>query len=274
MNHTKVFILIFAVSLLPPSSLFALDNGFSGNDAGRIYITGQYKPSIPQFSKFSIKEASNGVIVPKSLNKDVQDLTLYTLRLSDSFTLPYNPTYKKSLLGLGGVVGYAIGNFRVEFEAFYEKFNVNTPTGYYAGDNYQYFSVQSKVPGRHYIMKNTGITLSPALINVCYDISREQLGNVSPYLCFGFGVDLIDFLDKVSLKLSYQAKVGVSYSISKNLAFFIDGSFHGHLGNQFSDLLLDYPSYTASHDDLPFTSASAKLNINLMSTNIGIKFIF
>nr|ABO36243.1 Omp-1-3 [Ehrlichia ewingii] len=284
MNYAKVFILMFVILFLPSSSLLALENNLSGG-VGHIYISGQYKPSIPQFNKFSMEEATIGAVIPKSLKQDAEDITLSILALSTNFTLPYDPKYKKSLLGLGGTIGYAINNFRIELETFYEKFNVSAPSGY--DDNiYAYFSIevpQLRSLPYHYTMKNTGIILSPVLANICYDINKKQLRNVSPYLCLGFGVDLIDFLDKVSFKFSYQAKLGVSYLISPNLAFFIDGSFHRHLGNQFSDLLLDYPSYyrsltSLSDNDpnriLPFTSASAKLNINFFSANIGIRFIF
>ena len=266
MNYAKVFILMFVMSLLPSLSSLALDNDFYKNNTGHIYISGQYKPSIPQFNKFSIKD---GTKTPKSLKQDIENVTIDVLKSNTNFTLPYNPTYKKNLLGLGGTIGYATDNFRIEFETFYEKFNVNTPSGYIYDNIYEYFDVELDST-KYYTMRNSGITLSPALINVCYDVTKKNLRNISPYLCLGVGVDFIDFLDKVSLKFSYQAKVGIGYLISSNLVLFIDGSFHGHLGNQFTNLAVDYPVEIYPF----FTNASVKFDINFLSTSVGIRFIF
>lgn len=272
MNYAKVIILISVMSFLLSLSSLALDNNSYKNNTSSIYISGQYKPSIPQFNKFSIKEAYTGTKIPKSLKQGIESVTFEALKSSDNFTLPYNPTYKKNLLGLGGTIGYAIDNFRIEFETFYERFNVNTPSGYIYDKIYEYFNIELGNKQHYYTMRNSGITLSPALINVCYDVTKKKFRSISPYLCLGVGADFIDFLDKVSLKFSYQAKVGISYLMSPNLVFFIDGSFHGHLGNQFSDLVLDYPA--SSKIFTPFTSASVKFNINFLTTSIGIKFIF
>ena len=268
MNYAKLFILLSVAFLLPALSSLALDNDAHKN-TGYFYISGQYKPSIPQFNKFSIREddTKTEIKTPKSLSKDVRDITVEKLKGETHFTLPYNPTYKKNLLGAGGTIGYAKNNFRVELETFYEKFNLNTPSGYIYDSIYEYFNIE--VETKLYVMRNSGITLSPVLINLCYDITKKIARNISPSLCFGIGVDLIDFLDKVTFKPSYQAKVGVNYLMSQNLALFIEGSFHGHLGNQFTNLALDYPN-----DHTFFTSVSAKLNLNFLGTSIGIRFIF
>ncbi|AHX05154.1 surface antigen family protein [Ehrlichia chaffeensis str. Liberty] len=293
MSYAKVFILICLILLVPSLSFAIVSNDFLKDNIGRFYIGGQYKPGVPRFNRFlvtnnnireliSLEEDYRNAIpymvqsVQGTLPSEVSEGIRELLHNSDSFTLPHNPTYKKNLLGGGGVVGYSTAYFRVELEAFYEKFNLAAPAGYLHKNFYEYFALATamnpKYPNqpaedKYYCMKNTGITLSPFTISACYDFILKQASNIAPYLCLGVGGNFIDFLDQVSFKFAYQAKVGISYFVSPNIAFFIDGSFHGHLNNQFSDLLVDYPSSSL------FTTISAKFNVNFLTSSIGIRFI-
>ncbi|AHX03238.1 surface antigen family protein [Ehrlichia chaffeensis str. Heartland] len=294
MSYAKVFILICLILLVPSLSFAIVSNDFLKDNIGHFYIGGQYKPGIPRFNRFLV--TNNNIREIISLQEDCRNTIPHMVQSTaqgilpskvleefrqllhdgDFFTLPYNPTYKKNLLGGGGVVGYSITHFRVELEAFYEKFNLTAPAGYLHKNFYEYFALATEMDptrpnqpaeGKYYCMKNTGITLSPFIINACYDFILKKAHNIAPYLCLGVGGNFIDFLDQVSFKLTYQAKVGISYFISPNIAFFIDGSFHGHLNNQFSDLPVDYSSSTK------FTTISAKFNVNFLTSSIGIRFI-
>ena len=316
MNYAKVFILICIIFLFPSLS-FATNNNYFvhniGKNIGHFYIGVQYKPGTPHFNRFSIADDSTFNLLAISNTKDylfhysteVQDLfslpqekqnllhyttegstTLNTLKNKDNFIPGYNPTYTGNLLGVGGIVGYSINNLRVELEAFYEKFSIKAPTGY----NYdtEYFAIATAVnkdakPLYYHCMKNTGITLSSFLVNACYDFTLKIEKKIAPYLCLGVGGDFIDFLGKTKLKASYQAKTGLSYAISPNLTFFVDGSFHGYMNNQFPGLLVDYPadtnvfiySYSSSTQTTysEFTTMLAKLNMVFLTGSIGIRFI-
>ncbi|AHX04826.1 P44/Msp2 family outer membrane protein [Ehrlichia japonica] len=278
MSCAKVFILICLIFLLPSLSFATIGNDSFKNNSGYFYIGGEYKPGTPHFNRFSVTNSDIKELV--SLKQEyrstipymTQDTTLFNLLKNNSnFTLPYDPTYTKNLLGVGGIVGYSLDNFRIELEAFYEKFNIKVPSGYFYDNFYEYFALTptaaKHTTNKHYCMKNTGITLSPFLVNACYDFILKKTSNIAPYLCIGVGGNFIDFLDQTNFKFAYQAKVGISYFISSNLSFFIDGSFHGHFDNQFSDLLVDYPT------DLKFTTISAKFNINFLTSSVGIRFI-
>ncbi|ABD45518.1 major outer membrane protein OMP-1Q [Ehrlichia chaffeensis str. Arkansas] len=296
MSYAKVFILICLILLVPSLSFAIVNNDFLKDNIGHFYIGGQYKPGVPRFNRFlvtnnnirelmssdeecrstiphMVQSVAQGTLPPEALEELAKGL-LHGGYLF--FTLPYNPTYKKNLLGAGGVIGYSTTHFRVEVEAFYEKFNLTAPAGYLHKNFYEYFALATTMDTKHphqsaedkyYYMKNTGITLSPFIINACYDFILKKTRNVAPYLCLGVGGNFIDFLDQVSFKFAYQAKVGISYFVSPNIAFFIDGSFHGHLNNQFSDLpVVDYSSSG-------FPTISAKFNANFLTSSIGIRFI-
>ena len=285
MNYAKVFILIYLIFLLPSLSFATIGNDSFKNNSGHFYIGGEYKPGIPHFNRFSITNNNIKGLVSliqehrNNLPYMAQDATLLNLLKNNSnFTLSYDTTYTRNLLGVGGIAGYSLDNFRIELEAFYEKFNIKVPSGYFYDNFYEYFALipttelynrtkNSQVQPSHYCMKNTGVTLSPFLVNACYDFILKKASNIAPYLCLGVGGNFIDFLDQVNFKFAYQAKVGISYLISPNLSFFIDGAFHGHFDNQFSDLLVDYPT------DLKFTTISAKFNINFLTSSVGIRFI-
>ncbi|AUO55132.1 hypothetical protein C1I72_04725 [Ehrlichia canis] len=315
MNYAKVFILVCIIFLFPSLS-FATNNNYFvheiGKSIGHFYIGVQYKPGTPHFNRFSIADDSTFNLFAISHTKDylfsysteVQDLfslpqeqqnllhyatggstTLNTLKDRNKFIPGYNPTYTDNLLGVGGIVGYSINNLRIELEAFYEKFNIKAPTGY----NYdtEYFAIATVVykdktkPVYYYCMKNTGIILSSFLVNTCYDFTLKIAKKIAPYLCLGVGGDFIDFLGQTRLKASYQAKAGLSYAISPNLTFFVDGSFHGYMNNQFPGLLVDYPADISvsmlSGDNATvyseFTTMLAKLNMIFLAGSIGIRFI-
>ncbi|AHC39602.1 P44/Msp2 family outer membrane protein [Ehrlichia muris] len=283
MSYAKVFILICLIFLLPSLSFATIGNDSFKNNSGYFYIGGEYKPGIPNFNRFSVTNSNiKGLASLTQEHRNIlpymtQDTALFNLlKDNNNFTLPYDPAYTKNLLGAGGVVGYSLDNFRIELEAFYEKFNIKAPSGYFYDNFDEYFALIPTITttyskwseqSKHYCMKNTGITLSPFIVNACYDFTLKKASNIAPYLCFGAGGNFIDFLDQTNFKFAYQAKVGISYFISSNLAFFIDGSFHGHFDNQFSDLLVDYPT------DLKFTTISAKFNINFLTSSVGIRFI-
>ena len=318
MNYAKAFILTCIIFLFPSLS-FAVDNNYFGHNIGKnighFYIGVQYKPGAQRFNRFSVvydntknllafSKTRNSLLYYSteinqlfSLSQEKQNLlhhtteiptTLSILQNKSAFIPGYHPTYTDNLLGAGGIVGYSINNLRIELEAFYEKFSIKVPIGY----NYdtEYFAIATadsdplSQPQRYHCMKNTGIVLSPFLVNACYDFTLKITKKIAPYLCLGVGGDFIDFLGQTSLKSFYQAKAGVSYAISPNLTFFVDGSFHGHMNNQFSGLLVDYPvdikdkhgifsNYYGNPDVTEFTTMLAKLNVIFLTGSIGIRFV-
>ncbi|RZB12695.1 P44/Msp2 family outer membrane protein [Ehrlichia minasensis] len=316
MNYAKAFILTCIIFLFPSLS-FAVDNNYFGHNIGKnighFYIGVQYKPGAQRFNRFSIFDdnATNilALIDKKnnllyystkvnrllSLPQEQQNLlhhatdrptTLDALKNKGNFIPGYHPTYTDSLLGAGGIVGYSINNFRIELEAFYEKFSIKVTTGYNYDTEYLIIGTainSNSQPTHYHCMKNTGIVLSPFLVNACYDFTLKITKKIAPYLCLGVGGDFIDFLGQTSLKSFYQAKAGVSYAISPNLTFFVDGSFHGHMNNQFSGLLVDYPfdqsqtfklsSYESPTTYQEFTTMLAKLNVIFLTGSIGIRFV-
>ncbi|CEI84725.1 Surface antigen msp4 [Ehrlichia minasensis] len=311
MNYAKAFILTCIIFLFPSLS-FAVDNNYFrhniGKNIGHFYIGVQYKPGAQRFNRFSIVDsgvtnllgffttenalAESPIKINQlfSLSQEQQNLLHHTterskaldiLKNNRNFILGYHPTYTDSLLGAGGIVGYSINNLRIELEAFYEKFSIKVPTGYNYDTEYFAIATHDLTPSHFRCMKNTGIILSPFLVNACYDFTLKITKEITPYLCLGVGGDFIDFLGQTSLKSFYQAKAGVSYAISSSLTFFVDGSFHGHMNNQFSGLLVDYPIdhavirhwYGTPNMYSEFTTMLAKLNVIFLTGSIGIRFV-
>ncbi|QLK58288.1 P44/Msp2 family outer membrane protein [Ehrlichia ruminantium] len=274
MNYKNIFILTFLIFLLPSvSSLASNDDTLS--PVYQFYTSVQYKPSISYFSKFSPSIQNENIVEILSLKENLSaTINNFNIKGGQNYNIknfisPYNPTYKNSPLGIGGAIGVKSNNYRVELEVFYEEFDLKVPSEYFHKDAYKYFIIKS-TPSHphHHLFKNNDITVSPVLINVCYDIPPKNT-KIFPYLCFGAGVDVIDFLDKVHFKVSYQAKIGISYFILPNLALFVDGSFYSHLSNKFTHI----PTINIMDPPILPDSSSAKFNVNFLSSSFGIRFI-
>ncbi|QGR02925.1 P44/Msp2 family outer membrane protein [Ehrlichia ruminantium] len=277
MNHKNIFILTCLIFLLPSVS-FSENNDNSSLSNYKFYVSGQYKPSISYFNKFSVTIRDNYTQALLSLKETMPPIASNFI-VSDNnlsnFTVQHNPTYKNSLLGIGGNMGIKLNNYRVELEVSYENFDLKVPSEYFYEDAYKYFLVKTESHPSYnnhyyYLIKNNSIKISPILVNVCYDVPPKNT-QIFPYLCVGAGINVIDFLDKVHFKFSYQAKIGISYFVLPNLALFIDGSFHSHLSNELTYI----PTYGINSNYHNLSQASSvRLNINFLSSSIGIRFIY
>ena len=116
MNYKNIFILTYLIFLLPSVS-FSENNDSSLSTTHQFYVSGQYKPSLSYFSKFSVSVRNRDVTELLSLKENL-DATISNFTNSDNFTVPYSPTYKNSLLGIGGAIGTKLNNYRIELEVF------------------------------------------------------------------------------------------------------------------------------------------------------------
>ncbi|CEI84729.1 Major outer membrane protein P30-13 [Ehrlichia minasensis] len=277
MNNKKS-LLIGTVLLLLFSSLsikaFSVinHNDISHNFSG-LYFTGQYRPAVSHFSSFTVSESNFATIELVSLNPNNNEDNIKTYT---NFSGTYTAKFQDNAASFSGAIGYSYPeNLKFEFEISYEKFDVKSPQGYQV-TNTAIFALARSMSGqnpqdkKYVVMKNSGLSIASIMINSCYDMSFYNLV-VSPYICAGIGEDFIKFFDTLYIKLAYQGKLGVNYSLSSRFNIFADVYYHKVIGNQFKNLnvihaveLTEFPKTT---------SAIATLNVAYFGGEAGIRFI-
>nr|AAF73408.1 P28-1 [Ehrlichia chaffeensis] len=255
------------------------------NDHNSMYVGIQYKPARQHLSKLLIKESAANTVEVFGLKKDLLNDLLTGIKDNTNFNIKYNPYYENNRLGFSGIFGYYYNkNFRIESELSYETFHIKN-NGYKRIDCEKHFALAKEISGgsnnpannKYVTLINNGISLTSALINVCYDVDGLK-HNIITYSCLGFGVDTIDFLSKYTTKFSYQGKLGASYTVSPQVSVFIEGYYHGLFGKKFEKIPVnypcDYPSPTPPNSKPHVhTTALAMLSIGYYGGSIGIKFI-
>ncbi|WDM85427.1 P44/Msp2 family outer membrane protein [Ehrlichia sp. JZT12] len=292
-NKNKLFTISTALCLLLPSISFSgtID---TSNKPLRLYIGGQYKPSVSTFSNFSVKETN---VVTKNLIALKKEAATTEIRAqgsyivgigrSDNFNIPYKAEFQDNFASFSGTIGYFFPEGpRIEIEASHEEFDVKNPGGYVIDDAFRYFALVRKMkegPASfepaientnvfHTVMRNDGLSISSVIINGCYDFSLGKLP-VLPYICVGIGVNLIEFFDALHIKFAGQSKLGITYQLSDNVNLFADGYYYRVIGNnQFKNLNV---LHVAELKDAPkVTSAVATLSISYFGGEIGARFVF
>nr|AAC44142.1 major antigenic protein 1 [Ehrlichia ruminantium] len=286
MNCKKIFItstLISLVSFLPGVSFSDVIQEDS-NPAGSVYISAKYMPTTSHFGKMSIKEDSKNTQTVFGLKKDWDGVktpsdssntnsTIFTEK-DYSFRYENNP-----FSGFAGAIGYSMNGPGIEFEVSYETFDVKNPGGNYKNNAHMYCALdtaaQNSTNGAglttSVMVKNENLTNISLMLNACYDIMLDGIP-VSPYVCAGIGTDLVSVINATNPKLSYQGKLGISYSINSEASIFIGGHFHRVIGNEFKDIatLKIFTSKTGISNP---GFASATLDVCHFGIEIGGRFV-
>ena len=263
--------------LLPNISFSEVTKYNSDNRNSGIYISGQYKPGISYFRKFSVKEIYAptvklfGLKHDSTSNNDLQNT---------NFNVPYKVTFQDSIISFSGAIGYSDPKgLRIELEGSYEEFDVTDPGNYIVKDMYRYLALAREVaqpsppilPNKHVVMRNNGVSIASVMFNACYDIPLGRLG-LSPYVCAGIGGDFIEFFDALHIKPAYQCKLGLNYSLSFKANLFIDGYYHKVIGEQFNNLNVQHVVDLETGPKA--TSAVATLNVSYFGGEIGMRLMF
>ncbi|RZB12691.1 P44/Msp2 family outer membrane protein [Ehrlichia minasensis] len=257
-------------------------NDISHNFSG-LYFTGQYRPAVSHFSSFTVSEsnfATQELVMLQPDNRWSIDLK-ESITQGTKFSGAYTAKFQDNAASFSGAIGYSYPeNLKFEFEVSYEKFDVKTTQGYQV-TNTAVFALARKtisIPqdsgntqnNQYVVMKNSGLSIASIMINSCYDMSFYNLV-VSPYICAGIGEDFIKFFDTLYIKLAYQGKLGVNYSLSSRFNIFADVYYHKVIGNQFKNLNV---IHAVALTDFPkATSAIATLNVAYFGGEAGIRFI-
>ena len=192
MNYKNTLLgVAFALSLLPIQSF---SESISNNDSNKnfeLYISGQYKPGVPNFNNFSATEPNVTIKKLLYLNTSVKD-KIYD---SEYFSGTYIPNFQDSSTGFGAAVGYlSHKGIRFELESSYEEFEINIydncegviqPCRYFALA--RSLDKDGKLEQNNYsIMKNTGLSITSIMFNGCYNVLSKK-SEISPYICVGIG---------------------------------------------------------------------------------------
>ncbi|MCZ6902518.1 MAG: P44/Msp2 family outer membrane protein [Rickettsia endosymbiont of Ixodes persulcatus] len=261
--------------LLPSISFSEVNNNVTSQPSG-LYISGQYKPGISHFNKFSVKETYHDTAQLIGLKH--QAVSINSFNTNTDFNVPYKVTFQNNITSFSGAIGYSDSTGpRFELEGSYEKFDVTDPGDCVVKDTYRYFALAREVTsnnpstGKFTVMKNDGVSIASVMFNGCYDISLKDL-EISPYVCAGIGGDFIEFFDALHIKLAYQGKLGLNYYLSTRTSLFIDGYYHKVIGNQFHNLNVRHV-VDLSTDPKP-VYAVATLNIGYFGGEIGVRLTF
>ena len=288
MNCKRVLIASALISLMSflPSISFS-ESIHEDNINGNFYISAKYMPSASHFGAFSVQEDKELTKKVFGLLQDwdggtIKDANVESYDPSSKFTIQnYSFKYENNpFLGFAGAIGYSMGGPRIEFEVSYETFDVKNQGNSYKKDAHKYCalsrdSVMSNTSsnnhkGKFVFLKNEGLLDISLMINACYDITIESIP-FSPYVCAGIGTDLVSMFETTNPKISYQGKLGLSYSISPEASVFIGGHFHRVIGNEFRDIPTTLPSgstITGPH------FAIVTLNVCHFGLELGGRFTF
>ncbi|AHX05137.1 P44/Msp2 family outer membrane protein [Ehrlichia chaffeensis] len=243
MNCKKFFITTALVSLMsfPPGISFS-DPVQGDNISGNFYVSGKYMPSASHFGVFSAKEEKNPTVALYGLKQDWEGISSSSHNDNHFNNKGYSFKYENNpFLGFAGAIGYSMGGPRVEFEVSYETFDVKNQGNNYKNDAHRYCALgqqdSSGTPkaSKYVLLKSEGLLDISFMLNACYDIINESIP-LSPYICAGVGTDLISMFEATNPKISYQGKLGLSYSINPEASVFIGGHFHKVIGNEFRDI--------------------------------------
>ncbi|ABD44678.1 major outer membrane protein OMP-1U [Ehrlichia chaffeensis str. Arkansas] len=285
-------ILTFLLFLFPLKSFTTYANNNTITQKVGLYISGQYKPSIPHFKNFSVEE-NDKVVDLIGLTTDVTYITEHILRDNTKFNTHYIAKFKNNFINFSSAIGYYSGQGpRLEIESSYGDFDVVNYKNYAVQDVNRYFALVREKNGSNFspkphetsqpsdsnpkksfytLMKNNGVFVASVIINGCYDFSFNNT-TISPYVCIGVGGDFIEFFEVMHIKFACQSKVGISYPISPSITIFADAHYHKVINNKFNNLHVKY-SYELKNSPT-ITSATAKLNIEYFGGEVGMRFIF
>ena len=176
-------------------------------EAGANSMRGPYRPfgngiDSNWFQMFYIS-AGMGVNLPNDLDG--------TTAASATNTIEFNPGF----VAQGAIGAYVGENFRIESEATYRMADYDQATS----------DGNSTTP-------NGDLKLATGIINLYYDLN---LGSFNPFLGVGAGVAQIDtttvnsagltIVERDATEFAYQAIVGITYEISRDLSVSLDGRY-------------------------------------------------
>ncbi|AHX04535.1 P44/Msp2 family outer membrane protein [Ehrlichia japonica] len=276
MNCKRIFIksaLISLISFLPGISFS--DPIQDSNASGNFYISGKYMPSASHFGVLSAKEEKNATAKIFGLKQDWDGSAISSSSPTNVFTISnYSFKYENNpFLGFAGAIGYSMDGPRVEFEVSYETFDVKNQGNNYKNEAHRYYALSQQdtiTEHKFVVLKNEGLADISFMLNACYDVTTEGIP-FSPYICAGIGTDLVSMFETTNPKISYQGKLGLSYSISPEASVFVGGHFHKVIGNEFKDI----PAIVPSGSTLAGNHfAIVTLNVCHFGIELGGRFAF
>ncbi|WP_248886849.1 P44/Msp2 family outer membrane protein [Anaplasma phagocytophilum] len=125
------------------------------------------------------------------------------------------------------------------------------------------------------IVEIKAISSTSVMLNACYDLFSEGLG-IMPYTCIGLGSNFVSVVDgKVTPKLAYKLKAGLSYKFSPEVSAFAGGFYQRVVGDgEYVDLPVKRLSYDLSPQGRTKETAVAKFSMSYVGGEFGIRFAF
>ncbi|KJV69414.1 P44/Msp2 family outer membrane protein [Candidatus Neoehrlichia procyonis] len=274
MNYKKFFVgsaLMTLVSLLPHYSFSApisASDSMNNDSSGEFYISMRYSPTFSQFRNFKINETNRQSTVKGYSKSDSSVVrTSHEKFTVENFQFKFD---NNLLLAFNGAIGYSMGGPRVELEIGYERFNTISNDTYASDKAYKIVALgrNGAITANNYVTAEiNNITTVSLMANACYDIPVHDMSLV-PYVCAGIGSNLVNTTkDSLTPKFAYQAKAGVSYTITPEVSLTVGGFYHGIIGTKYEKLHVD--NATGLTDK---TSATAEFGLSYFGGELGVRF--
>ncbi|MCU7612335.1 P44/Msp2 family outer membrane protein [Anaplasma capra] len=158
--------------------------------------------------------------------------------------------------GVFGALGVARGNFRMEFAATRNFFDLVHTKGYALTGYRSQLLIRKKAPSRGgsgsnvvanvknglLAVRDRGIGNTSAVVSACYDVTGQFLGApLVPHFCVGSGVDIVSLFGTTRSSVSVEGKVGFHRQLSPSTQLVASAFMHGVLDSAFDDLPIIYP---------------------------------
>ncbi|MDB1135512.1 P44/Msp2 family outer membrane protein [Candidatus Anaplasma sp. TIGMIC] len=273
-------VVVFFMVLFVPFQAFSYSATYNAQQkdvksSNRLYFSGAYRSSFPNFGSLEVEESSTYVPNKGTVQKmSMKGGVIVDINDPHSFGPYREALYENNYYGYAGSIGYSIGAFRIELEGVRNEFKVRGSSGSIHEDDPSYIAlVRSEYVSKanYVVVKNKKVAVSSVVFNVCYDIKAKADPIVS-YLCFGVSGNAIDILETRKMSHGYYGKMGVGVVVTDDVVLSVGGYYHMIHNNNFHGIKVMVPS-AAAMQPLPNT-AHAKMSIAYLGGEVSLRYSF
>ncbi|MGN7661212.1 MAG: P44/Msp2 family outer membrane protein [Anaplasma sp.] len=274
---TRVRILIVAFGVLCfPLQALSDDSTLpkQPTQKGRVYFSGAYKNSFPNFGALDVNEQASFMPNVKTVTKmSMKEGVIADTGNYLSFADYRQPFYNSDYLGFSAGIGYSIGPVRLELVRAHSEFQVRGNIGMANKENASNIALVRDMvilPDNYVVVKNKKVGISSVTFSVCYDM--KDIGPAVPYVCLGANGNLLDLLDTRKVSYGYQGKMGVGIKLTPDTVLFFGGHYDGIFNRHFDPIALTIPE---QFNRVPKPSAAkADMRLTYLGGELGIRHAF
>ncbi|MGN7678936.1 MAG: P44/Msp2 family outer membrane protein [Anaplasma sp.] len=276
-TKVRIFIVAFGVLCFPLQALSddtLPKQPTQSTQRKRVYFSGAYKNSFPDFGALDVKEREFFMPNVRTITKmTMEEGVIANIDNHVSFADYRRPFYNGDYLGFSAGMGYSIGPVRLELVRAHSEFQVKGNIGMANKENASNIALVRDtiiLSGNYVVVKNKKIGVSSTTLSVCYDM--EGMEQAAPYVCLGVSGNLLDLLNTRKVSYGYQGKIGVGIKLTPDTVLFFGGHYDGILNYHFDPIALTIPK---RFNKMPKPSAAeADVRLAYLGGELGIRHAF